>query len=146
MMTAMQRWYPVEWAEDWDRVGLVVGDPAAPVGRILFAVDCVPETVAQAIEERADLLLTHHPLLLHGVSSVATTTYKGRLVHDLIRNDVALFVAHTNADVADPGVSDALAARLGLRDTRPLRPTDGSGRGHGRVGELPEPVTLAEFT
>ncbi len=145
VMAAMQRWYPAEWAESWDRVGLVVGDPDAPVRRILFAVDCVPETVAQAVEQEADLLLTHHPLLLRGVSSVATTSYKGRLVHRMIRSGVALFVAHTNADVAEPGVSSALAACLGLRDTRPLCPTE-DGRGHGRIGELPAPSTLAELT
>jgi putative NIF3 family GTP cyclohydrolase 1 type 2 len=84
------------------------------------------------------------------VSSVAPTTYKGRLVHRLIRAGVALYTAHTNADVANPGVSDALAARLGLVDLRPLRPAAGpgaeQGRGAGRVGRLPEPVTLAELT
>ena len=66
--------------------------------------------------------MAHHPLLLRGVSSVAPTTYKGRIVHRLIKADVALYVAHTNADVANPGVSDALAARLGLVDLRPLDP------------------------
>jgi dinuclear metal center YbgI/SA1388 family protein len=142
--------YPAAWAEDWDRVGLVVGDPEQPVHRVLFAVDCVPETAEQAATLRADLLVTHHPLLLRGVSSVATVTYKGRIVHRMIRSDLALFVAHTNADVASPGVSDALAARLGLRGLRPLRPSSGAaagqGRGTGRVGELPAPITLARLT
>jgi putative NIF3 family GTP cyclohydrolase 1 type 2 len=88
-------------------------------------------------------------LLLGGVSSVAPTTYKGRLVHRLIRAEVALFTAHTNADVAAPGVSDALAARLGLVDLRPLRPAadDPDGRrGTGRIGRLPSPVDLASLT
>ena len=90
--------------------------------RVLCVVDCVPETVEEALDAGADLIVAHHPLLLRGVSSVAPTTYKGRIVHRLIRADVALYVAHTNADVANPGVSDALAARLGLVDLRPLRP------------------------
>ena len=89
-----------------------------PVRRVLLAVDCVPETVAEAVEAGADLMIVHHPLLLRGVSSVATTTYKGAIVHRLIRAGIALFVAHTNADVATPGVSDALARRLGLRRHR----------------------------
>jgi dinuclear metal center YbgI/SA1388 family protein len=144
--------YPPSWAESWDRVGLVLGEPEAPVRRVLCVVDCVPETVAQAREVGADLVVAHHPLLLRGVSSVAPTTYKGRIVHQLIKADIALFVAHTNADVANPGVSDALAARLGLHDLRPLRPAssgdcpDGDGRGTGRIGRLPAPMTLAELT
>jgi len=144
--------YPPSWAEGWDRVGLVVGEPAAPVRRVHCVVDVVPETVAEALDHGADLIVAHHPLLLRGVSSVAATTYKGRIVHRLIRNDVALYVAHTNADVADPGVSDALAARLGLTDLRPLRPAApdspaaGQGRGIGRVGRLPTPMTLDELT
>ena len=125
--------YPPAWAADWDRVGLVVGDPGAPVGRVLFVVDCVAETVAEAIANGADMIVAHHPLLLRGVSSVAATTYKGRIVHDLIKNDIALFVAHTNADHANPGVSDSLARRLGLGDLRPLRPAASDvGRDAGR--------------
>jgi dinuclear metal center YbgI/SA1388 family protein len=140
--------YPPAWAENWDRVGLVVGDPLAPVRRVRFAVDCVAETVEEAVAGGADLLVTHHPLLLRGVSSVAATTYKGKIVHRLIKAGTALFVAHTNADVAAPGVSDALAARLGLTGLRPLRAAEGAaagdGRGTGRIGRLPVPLPLAE--
>jgi dinuclear metal center YbgI/SA1388 family protein len=148
----LDRRYPPAWAEPWDRVGLVLGEPDAPVSRVLCVVDCVPETVAEALAVRADLIVAHHPLLLRGVSSVAPTTYQGRIVHDLIKAGAALHVAHTNADVANPGVSDALAGRLGLTDLRPLRPTAadgpaaGGGRGIGRVGRLPAPMTLAELT
>ena len=83
-------------------------------------VDCVPETVDEALAAGADLIVAHHPLLLRGVSSVAPDHLQGPVVHRLIRAGVALYVAHTNADVANPGVSDALAARLGLPDLRPL--------------------------
>ncbi|WP_199729584.1 Nif3-like dinuclear metal center hexameric protein [Micromonospora sp. M71_S20] len=152
MVAELERRYPPAWAEDWDRVGLVLGEPCAPVRRVLCVVDVVPETVAEALDAGVDMIVAHHPLLLRGVSSVAPTTYKGRIVHRLIRSDVALYVAHTNADVAAPGVSDALAARFGLTGLRPLhRPAPGSsahgdGRGIGRIGELPEPMTLAELT
>lgn len=150
VVAALDRRYPPAWAEQWDRVGLVLGDPEAPVRRVACVVDCVPETVAEALARGADLIVAHHPLLLRGVSSVAATTYKGRIVHQLIKNDVALYVAHTNADVADPGVSDALAARLGLTDLRPLRPATGpaagAGRGIGRIGRLPRPMTLTDLT
>jgi dinuclear metal center YbgI/SA1388 family protein len=136
--------YPPETAESWDRVGLVVGEPSAPVRRILLAVDCVPSTVAEAVELGADLMVVHHPLLLRGVSSVATTTFQGAIVHRLIRAGVALLVAHTNADVATPGVGDALARRLGLVDIGPLVPKS-SLPNPGRRGRLPEPLPLAEL-
>jgi dinuclear metal center YbgI/SA1388 family protein len=146
---ALDSAYPPDWAAPWDRVGLVLGEPTEPARRALLVVDVVPDTVAEAIEAGAELIVAHHPLLLRGVSSVAPTTYKGRIVHQLIRAGVALFVAHTNADVARPGVSDALAARLGLGALRPLRPAEGpaagDGRGFGRVGELAAPVRFADL-
>jgi dinuclear metal center YbgI/SA1388 family protein len=149
----LEQRYPPAWAQQWDRVGLVLGEPDGPVRRVLFVVDCVPETVEEAITVGADLIVAHHPLLLRGVSSVAPTTYKGRIVHQLIKAGIALYAAHTNADVAAPGVSDALAARLGLTGLRPLRPLAGSApddgaesRGTGRVGRLPEPMSLAALT
>ncbi|MEV0326199.1 Nif3-like dinuclear metal center hexameric protein [Micromonospora echinospora] len=152
VVAVLERRYPPAWAEQWDRVGLVLGEPTTVVRRVACVVDVVPETVAEALAIGANMIVAHHPLLLRGVSSVAPTTYKGRIVHQLIRADVALHVAHTNADVANPGVSDALAARLGLTGLRPLHPpapgspAHGEGRGIGRIGELSHPMTLAELT
>jgi dinuclear metal center YbgI/SA1388 family protein len=117
--------YDPRGAADWDAVGLVTGDPGQPVRRVLLAVDPVQAVIDEAVEWGADLLVTHHPLLLRGVHSVAATHPKGRAVTSLVRAGVALHVAHTNADVADPGVSDALADVLGLLDVRPLRPGPG---------------------
>lgn len=122
VVDVLDRLYDPAWAQDWDSVGLVCGDPAAPVGKVLLAIDPVATTVEQALTQGADLLLTHHPLLLRPVSSVAATTYKGRLLHRLISGGVALHTAHTNADVAQPGVSDALADLVGLAGTRALVP------------------------
>jgi dinuclear metal center YbgI/SA1388 family protein len=147
VVAVLEQRYPPAWAETWDRVGLVLGEPDAPVRRVLCVVDCVPETVDEAIAAGADLIVAHHPLLLRPVSSVAPTTYKGRIVHQLIRAGLGLHVAHTNADVANPGVSDALADRLGLRELRPLRPLpEVPERGSGRIGQLPAPMTLADLT
>jgi dinuclear metal center YbgI/SA1388 family protein len=141
---ALEARYPAEWAEKWDRVGLVVGRPEQEIHRVLCVVDVTPETVAEALAYQADLILAHHPLLLEGVSSVAATTPAGYMIHELIGGGVALYVAHTNADVANPGVSDALADALGIVGRMPLLPT-GDGRGHGRVGRLPMQLPLREF-
>ena len=112
-----------------------------PVRRILWAVDSVDAVIEQAIAEEVDLVVTHHPLYLTGVHSVAATTAKGRVVHRLISSGIALYCAHTNADVATPGVSDALATALGLVDVAPV-----SGDvAIGRMGRLTQPLTLAAF-
>lgn len=138
--------WPVSGAEPWDAVGLLSGDPAARVHRIHLAVDAVLDTVGEAIDAHADLLLVHHPLLLRGVTTVAETRYKGAVLARLIRANCALLAAHTNADVVSAGTSAVLADRLGLRDVRPLVPsaTDAT-RGIGRVGDLPEPTTLGRL-
>ncbi|MGH4015744.1 MAG: Nif3-like dinuclear metal center hexameric protein [Pseudonocardiaceae bacterium] len=167
VMAVLEAAYPAALAESWDAVGLVCGDPAEPVRRVLVAVDPVGETVAEALEQEAQLLVTHHPLLLRGVHGVPADDPKGALVHRLVRAGVALFCAHTNADSADPGVSDALADALGLQVTGPLsaRPADphelagvpscsglssSTGRssfiGLGRIGELPHAESLRAFT
>jgi dinuclear metal center YbgI/SA1388 family protein len=120
VVTVLEQMYDPAWARDWDAVGLVCGDPAAPVRRVLLAVDPVEAVVDEAVAWHADLLLTHHPLFLRPVNGVPATSFKGRVVHRLVRSGCGLYAAHTNADVAAPGVSDALARVLGLTDLEPL--------------------------
>jgi dinuclear metal center YbgI/SA1388 family protein len=112
--------YPPWLAQGWDSVGLVCGDPAEPVETVTVAVDATAAVVAEV--PAGGLLLAHHPLLLRGVDTVAASTAKGILVHQMIRTGRALFTAHTNADAATPGVSDALADALGLSVDEVLEP------------------------
>ena len=116
--------YPPQLAQSWDSVGLVCGEPGDPVDSVVVAVDATAAVVDE-VPERG-LLLAHHPLLLRGVDSVAASTPKGALLHRLIRSGSALFTAHTNADSAAPGVSDALAQALGLTVVGVLDPTAGA--------------------
>ncbi|WP_030196790.1 Nif3-like dinuclear metal center hexameric protein [Streptomyces sp. NRRL S-87] len=148
VIAALDALWPPERAEQWDAVGTVCGDPDAEVTRVLFAVDPLQEVADEALELGADLVVTHHPLYLRGTTTVSAGTFKGKVVHTLIKHDIALHVAHTNADTADPGVSDALAGALDLRVTGPLvpDPTDPAGRrGLGRICALDHPETLAAF-
>src|ERR1700710_2382954 len=115
--------YPPHLAADWDSVGLVCGDPGDAVDSITIAVDATAEVVDE-VPDRG-LLLAHHPLLLRGVDTVAASTAKGALLHRMIRGGRALFTAHTNADSAAPGVSDALAEALGLTVEEVLAPAVG---------------------
>jgi dinuclear metal center YbgI/SA1388 family protein len=120
VIAALEAVYPPHTAESWDAVGLVCGDPDEPVSKVMVCVDPVESTVEDAIEQGAQLLIAHHPLMLRGVNGVPKNDPKGALVHRLIRNNAALFCAHTNADSALPGVSDALAEKIGLTVTGPL--------------------------
>lgn len=118
---------PPRLAEDWDNVGLQVGDPGWPVRRVRVALDPLPETVAAACEDGVDLLITHHPLLLKGVRHIDFGTPFGDLVRRAAEARLALAAAHTNLDSAPGGVNDVLAARLGLVNLRPLVPAAAAG-------------------
>lgn len=115
-------WYPPGTADSWDAVGLVYGDPAAPVRRVLFAVDPSPEVAREAADWDADLLVVHHPLFLKPVHGFAATTPKGRTLATLAAAGCGLLTAHTNADQAVDGVSEAMATALGLTDLAPVLP------------------------
>lgn len=134
--------WPAAGAESWDAVGLVAGDPDATVEHVHLAVDAVPATAREAVELGAGLLLTHHPLLLRGVTTIAESTYKGSVLATLVRGGSALLAAHTNADVVTTGTSAVLADRLGLTAQRPLDAGTDPDTGIGRVGVLPEGTTL----
>lgn len=117
--------FPPQLAEPWDAVGLVCGDADWPVDRILVCVDVTEAVAAEAVDSGCQLVVAHHPLLLSGVTSVAATAPAGRIINRLIASRCSLLTCHTNADAASPGVSDALAAVLGLADPEPLVPSPG---------------------
>ena len=145
-VSALEVAYPPALAESWDTgIGLTCGDPAQSVTTVLLAIDADAAVVDQAIALRAQLLVTHHPLLFRPVQSVAVDTDKGSLIHRLIRAGIAHYAAHTNADKAVGGVNDALAAALGLLEPVPLVPDPDGSTGSGRVGRLCRPVTLSQF-
>ena len=129
---------PPALAEEWDAVGLACGDPDAGVDSVLFAVDLTDVVVDEAAGLGAQLIVTHHPLLLRGVHALRRDEPKGRLVLALAAAGIALATAHTNADAAEDGVSDALASTMGLTGLRPL------AGALGRVGTLPEPLAARE--
>lgn len=145
LIETFDKFWPVDGAESWDAPGLVVGSPSADIKRVLLSVDVTSELVSEAIGEGFDLVLAHHPALLKGVNALASDTSKGNLIADAIRGNLAIFAAHTNADVVENGVSATLASLLGLRDARPLVASSSPAVGHGRIGVLPEPTSLGEF-
>lgn len=155
VVKVLEALYPLDYAEDWDHPGLVVGDPSWPVRRIVCAVDPRPDVVEEAIALEADLLITHHPLFFRSVHEVSGMGFRGAIVNRLISGRCGLWVGHTNADAAYRGVAQAAADLFGLQETRPLVPAGTSDHdlhagediqvGLGRLGRLPEPLSLVDL-
>ena len=149
VVDVLETLYPLRYAESWDHPGLIVGDLSAPVRRIEFAADPTMEVVRQAVERGTDLLVCHHPLLFRSVHEVSGLGVHGDIVRRLSQAGCALWVGHTNADAAYRGTGMAAADLFGLVDQRPLVPIDDPTAAHpvglGRVGSLPEPMTLEAF-
>ena len=149
VVAAFHDLYPPQLAAGWDASGLVCGRTAAPVRYVHFAVDALAATADEAVEHGAGLLITHHPLLLRGAQFIPDTDYKGHVLHTLIEGQCGLLGAHTNADAAIAGVNEALCDALNLTDRTALaepQTQELGGEEHpvgtGRVGTLPEPLTL----
>ena len=136
--------WPVSGADDWDAPGLVCGSLDSRISRVLLTVDVTDEVVEEAIAGGFDLIIAHHPLLLRGVKTVVESSSKGSVLTKAIRANLAIFAAHTNADIVVRGVSSALAYAFGISSAMPLIEA-GSGIGHGRIGRLSEPITLGAF-
>lgn len=145
LIAAAESLWPTSGAEDWDRPGLIVGSPDNQVSKVLLSVDVTSELIDDAIAGGYDLVISHHPYLLKGVTSLAEDSLKGSVLSKAIRANVAIYAAHTNADITRTGVSATLANAFGLTDIEPLVAT-GAGIGHGRVGNLVQPLTLVDFS
>lgn len=128
---------PLEGAEEWDNVGLLVGRRNAPVECVLCALDLTEDVLDEAVEKGAQMIVTHHPILFRGRKNLCEDDPEGRLLCRLVRSGVALVAMHTNFDNAHPGVNDVLARSLGLEDVEPVE----HGMCVGTVGE----TTLAAF-
>ena len=138
---------PKALAMDWDNVGLLLGDPAASVDRILLALDVTDAVAAEAKAKDCQLIVSHHPLMnvrwhQREMQTLRPDTRLGRLLTALVKNDTAVISMHTNLDAAPGGVNDALAAALRLEDPGPL-PGDESGI--CRIGTLWEPMAPVDF-
>lgn len=136
--------WPNQLAEDWDAPGLISGNPKQEIRKVMLSVDVTSEVVSEAISEGADLLFAHHPYLMRGVVTVGEQSAKGAVLSSAIRSNLAIFSAHTNADVVSGGVSDVLAHKFGLKNSVALHPI-GEQIGAGRIGKLATPTTLGEF-
>ena len=140
---------PFAMAEPWDNVGLMVGDPDRQVSGILIGLDPTEALIHEALAQNLNTILTHHPLIFHPLKTIPSNTSIGRLLKTALGHDLSLIACHTNLDLVAAGVSNALAERLGLRDTRPLAGQDSAtpsqSPGFGKIGTLPAPLSPDQF-
>ena len=117
----LESFAPIGLAEEWDNVGLLLGNRRAEIHRGLTCLTITPEVVAEAIEKEAGLLVSHHPLPFHPVKKITNATVTGRMILELIRNDIAVYSPHTAFDSTDRGINQMIAERLRLKQIQPLQ-------------------------
>ncbi|MEG0962844.1 MAG: Nif3-like dinuclear metal center hexameric protein [Lachnospiraceae bacterium] len=143
IITVLHQQSSEHYACDWDNVGLLTGDEKKEVHTIYIALDGDDTAIQQAVEVKADMLLTHHPMIFRGLKKVTAQDFIGRRVIQLIQNDIAYYAMHTNFDVK--GMAELAAKRMQLLHCQVLERTgeDLEGMvGIGRIGELPNEITL----
>lgn len=135
---------PFSLAYEWDNVGLLCGDENAEVTGICVCLDASKEAIQRAIDEKCNLIVTHHPFIYNKLGAIDYNSYFGQMVTSLIKNNICLISAHTNIDKAQNGINQRLAKRLSLMDIKILE-EDEQNNGLGRMGTLEKETTLFEF-
>ena len=143
VLDLLEKIAPSRLAEPWDNPGLQTGSYFQEINTIFMALDPTMESLLAASERRAQLLLTHHPLLFNPLSLIDIDVYPGNVIVEAARCGISVVSAHTNLDVAAGGINDIMAGLLGLRDVKVLSEIPGTDMaGLGRIGDLPEPANL----
>lgn len=127
VIQVMDRWAPPGMAYEWDRIGLTLGRPDAPVRRVLVALSVTTDVAKTAVRDKADLIVSHHPLIWDALKRIRTDDAANEALLALVKAGVNCFAAHTNLDICRDGVNDILAAQVGLGETTPLFPAKHSG-------------------
>jgi dinuclear metal center YbgI/SA1388 family protein len=122
LIQVMEEWAPPEWAESWDNVGLQVGDPNRPAGRILVALELTGAVVEEAIRRDVNLVVVHHPPIFRLLKSIRFDSFAGQRLERLIKAGIGIYAAHTNLDQAEGGTNDTLAALVGIPNPEVLQP------------------------
>lgn len=145
LISWLEEKYSPSFAEDWDNVGLLVGNDEKEVSHVFLALDLTEEALSQAEQVGADMIITHHPMIFSGIKKINNHTFTGKKIIKLIQKDIPYYAMHTNYDIL--GMADLSAGYLKLTDTKVLSVTNKEGErpeGFGRVGKLPHKMSLLE--
>lgn len=139
IIAIMEEIAPKELACNWDHVGVMAGNPAQEVSGIMLCLDLTRQVLDEAVGEGCNMIITHHPLVFNPLTTLSEESPRGRLLCDIVRENIMVFSAHTNLDFCEGGVNDSLLKQLGVSE--PL--SDASGQ--HRFGDLPRIMTVREF-
>lgn len=149
IISLMEEIAPKKLAEDWDNVGLIIGDGSKPVRKLMVCLDLPHWVLEEALSLGVDMIITHHPIIFSGIKAVNVDSALGRTIIRLIKNDISVYSSHTNYDIAKDGLNDIFARKLGFDNFSIIQPlnTESEGRvlGIGRLGELKESMPLETY-
>lgn len=144
LITALERLAPLAWQESFDNSGLLIGSSCEEINKALVCLDISEEVIDEAIEKKANLIISHHPIIFQGLKSIHPNTVLGRKLEKCLCHHIACYCAHTNLDNSPEGINVRLANKLGLQKLRTLGQT-GLGVGSGVIGDLPKALDPKDF-
>lgn len=146
IINKMESLAPTYLKEDFDNVGLMVGDRNKVVNKVLLALDCTLKVIEEAKKEEVDLIITHHPLIFRKPSNITTDTLQGKKIIELIKNDISLYSSHTNLDSVENGLNHTIVSVLGFGESTLLEKNKNiTSAGLGRIVNLHKEIKLEDL-
>ncbi|MBC7765667.1 MAG: Nif3-like dinuclear metal center hexameric protein [Hyphomonadaceae bacterium] len=143
LIKILEAFAPLSLAESWDNCGLLIGDPKQQISCILVTLDVTMTVAQEAVQNGAQFIVSHHPVIFKAMSSIRTDTSNGALIHYLIQNNISVYAAHTNLDSAEGGLNDFVASQMGMSALSVLMPLpNDSNAGLGRIGDIQQPISV----
>lgn len=145
LIIEIERFAPKALAEAGDPIGLQIGDPSQIISRVMTTLDVRPEVVQEAIDQHVNFIWAHHEAMFFPAKNLDLSVPQNKMYAELIKHNIVVYASHTNLDSAQGGMNDWLAERLGMLDVSPLIPNKDGVTGFGRIGSLPQPITVAAY-
>ena len=145
IINLIEKWAPLELAEDFDNVGLILGDENVEVKKALITLDTLENIVDEAVENKCDLIISFHPIIFDGLKKITNNTYVKRVISKSIKNNINIYAIHTNLDNHPKGVNFQISKYLNLNNPKILIPKIDLKGGMGMIGELQKSVPEKEF-
>ena len=145
IINILEKKFPKINAEEWDNVGLLIGDYDKEIKKIQFSLDATLESIENAISKKVDMLITHHPIIFKAIKDITEQNILGKKIRDLIKNDINVYAIHTNLDSSIEGLNDYVLKKIGILEYKILDFDEEKNCGTGRIFKLNEEKNLKNF-
>lgn len=145
LIQKIEAYAPTTLAWERDAIGIQIGDGTQEIHRVMTTLDVLPAVVDEAIEKGVDFIFAHHPVMFRPAKNLDLSDPQNRMYAMLIKHDIVVYAAHTNLDAAKDGLNDWLAKAFDIHETQPLLANADGETGLGRIGELPEAMTVSDY-